>query len=222
MAVTDPGPPVTPLPRGRHKLGADEVAASQRARLLAAMEELVDEVGYAKASVPKIARRARVTDRAFYALFVDKAACFISLCEQHGDALRQELAEMTQTIATSEDVFAAFDAALFRYLEWWTERPAGSRAFFVEILTVGDRAYASRDSRAAMFASTLRATGTILREAAGIDDEPAEIDAVAAAVIATELVAREVRAGRIHRLSELHSDLRRVLLLLLLGRYEAG
>lgn len=208
----------TPLPRGRHKLGAEEVRASQRARLLQAMEDLVDEVGYSKASVPKVARRARVTDRAFYALFSDKAECFIALCEQHGDALREELSDAAREMSGAEDMFAAFDAGLHRYLRWWMERPGGSRAFFVEILTVGDRAYASRDSRAALFAQTLRGIGTLLRARAGIDGAPAEIDATAAAAVATELVAREVRAGRIDHLPEIHADLRRVLLLLLLGR----
>lgn len=208
----------TPLPRGRHKLGADEVKASQRARLLQAMEEMVDEVGYAKASVPKVARRARVTDRAFYAIFTDKAECFIALCEQHGDALRDEIAQHAQLIAGSGDAFAMFDAGLRRFLEWWKERPGGSRAYFVEILTVGDRAYASRDSRARLFAQTLRGIGTVLRAEANIGGTPAEIDATAAAAVALELVAREVRGGRIDRLTDLHPDLRRVLLLLLLGR----
>ena len=60
--------------------------------------------------MPKVAKRARVTDRAFYALFEDKAACFIATCERHGDQLRDLLEASVQQIEAAEDPMAAFDA----------------------------------------------------------------------------------------------------------------
>ncbi|WP_283605156.1 TetR/AcrR family transcriptional regulator [Mycolicibacterium poriferae] len=215
MPESEPG--AQPLPRGRHKLSKSEVLESQRQRLLVAMEELVNENGYAGASVPKVAKRARVTDRAFYALFEDKAACFIATCERHGDQLRDLLEASVQQMEAAEDPMAAFDAGLHMYLQWWMDRPAGARAFFVDILVVGDRAFASRDRRASMFADALRRIAVVLRRRVGIAGEPQDIDAVAAAALASELVARYVRAGRVAELPLLHPDLQRVLLLLLLA-----
>ena len=215
--MSDGEPVAQPLPRGRHKLSKEAVLRSQRERLLVAMEELVNENGYAGASVPKVVRRARVTDRTFYALFTDKADCFIATCERHGDQLRDLLNAYVGEIENADDALAVFDAGLQLYLQWWMDRPAGARAFFVDILAVGERAFASRDRRSAMFADALRRIATVLRDRLGIAGEPAEVDAVAAAIVATELVAREIRAGRIAELQRLHAELRRALLLLLLA-----
>ncbi|WP_330506686.1 TetR/AcrR family transcriptional regulator [Gordonia prachuapensis] len=211
-----------PLPRGRHKLSADEVRASQRARLLQAMEELVDELGYAGASVPKVVRRARVSDRTFYSLFADKADCFIAVCEQLGDGLRELMTQSVAGIADVDDPFRAFDEGLTQYLDLWAQRPAASWAYFVELPAVGERAFESRDGRAALFAEALRRIGIALRDRAGIAGEPSTIEATAAAAVAVELVAREVRARRIDTLQSIHHDLHHVLLLLLLGRAPDG
>lgn len=214
--------PVTPLPRGRHKLSREEVRASQRARLLQSMETLVNEQGYAATSVPAVVKHARVTGRTFYELFDDKADCFIALCEQHGDGLRDLLDAYVAVIESADDPLAAFDAGLAFYLQWWMERPGGSRAFFVELPAVGERAYASRDGRAALFATALGRIGAALRERAGLPPGPQPGDATAAAAVAMELVARDIRAGRLSELPALHPQLRRVLLLLLVGELPAA
>ena len=67
-----------PLPRGRHKLGADTVRASQRERLIRAMLETVAEQGYEATTVPRVVARARVSRNAFYEFFDDKTSCFIA------------------------------------------------------------------------------------------------------------------------------------------------
>lgn len=205
-----------PLPRGRHKLSREEVRSSQRERLLTAIEELVAEQGYAATSVPQVVKRARVTGRTFYELFADKAECFIAACEKNGDEIRAMIDAFVPAIEQADDPLSAFDAGLELYLRWWVERPREARAFFVELPMVGERAWASRDGRAALFAGALARIGTALRAREGGSGTPAAIDASAAAMIALELVAREVRAGRTASLAELAPDLRRVLLLLLL------
>lgn len=214
---SDSGTAPQPLPRGRHKLTRADVRASQRERLLLAMEELVSEVGYEAASVPKVVARARVTGRTFYELFDDKPDCFIAVCERRGDEVLELLDTYAGAVESADDPFAVFDDGLALYLEWWTERPAGARAFFVELPAAGARAFASRDRRAALFAAALQRIGATLRRRAGVTEPIADVDATAAVVVATELVAREIRAGRIAGLPELHGDLRRVLLRLLVG-----
>src|SRR3984885_14051990 len=76
-----------PLPRGRHKLSRDEVLASQRGRLLRAMEELVGALGYESTTVPQVIKAARVSTATFYRFYADKGHCFIPLCEERGERL---------------------------------------------------------------------------------------------------------------------------------------
>src|ERR1700684_2613612 len=80
-----------PLPRGRHKLSRDEVLASQRGRLLRAMEELVGTFGYESTTVPQVIKAARVSTATFYRFFGDKIDCFIALCEERGERLLSAL-----------------------------------------------------------------------------------------------------------------------------------
>src|SRR5947207_10643268 len=73
---------MTPLPRGRHGLSREEVAASQRLRLVRAMAEVMAEKGYARTSVADVLGRARVSRETFYELFGSKEECFMSAFEQ--------------------------------------------------------------------------------------------------------------------------------------------
>lgn len=213
-----PGAEPRPLQPGRHKLSRDEVRASQRSRLMQAMEELVAEVGYERASVPKVVQRARVTGRTFYELFHDKADCFIAVSQARGDELRGLIDAYVAVVEQADDPIQAFDTGLAAYLEWWMQQPEGARAFFVDLPAVGERAFAARDSRTVLFSAALARVGNALRARAGVDGPVVDSDATAAAVLALELVAREVRNGRIEQLRELHPALRRVLFILLVGR----
>lgn len=209
--------PAEPLPRGRHKLSRDEVRASQRQRLLQAMQDLVSEVGYEAASVPKVTARARVTGRTFYELFDDKAACFLALCQEQGDALIDALAPYALALEDADDPVTALDAGLDFYLRWWVDQPAGARAYFVELPAAGARAAAQRDRRVDVLAVFLRRAGEVFRARAGDTAPVREIDALAAAILMIELIAREVRADRLEALPALHGDLRHLLLTLLGG-----
>ena len=55
-----------PLPGGHHGLAAEQVAESQRERLLAAVATLVAERGYAGTTITEIAKTASVSNRVFY------------------------------------------------------------------------------------------------------------------------------------------------------------
>ncbi|HLI39793.1 MAG TPA: helix-turn-helix domain-containing protein, partial [Streptosporangiaceae bacterium] len=72
------------LPRGRSRLPAPTVRASQRERLLRAVIAAVAEAGYASVTVADIVRRARVSRAAFYAHFTDKEDCFLSATHEGG------------------------------------------------------------------------------------------------------------------------------------------
>ena len=60
------------LPRGRHGLSREEVAAQQRTRILAATVDVVAELGYPETRVVDVIKRAGVSRKTFYELFDDK------------------------------------------------------------------------------------------------------------------------------------------------------
>ena len=76
-----------PLPSGRHGLSPEQVAESQRERLLAAVSELAAERGYGQTAITEIAKRAAVANRVFYANFKSKDEAFIDAFDTVADHL---------------------------------------------------------------------------------------------------------------------------------------
>ena len=191
------------LPRGRHNLPVHVVRASQRRRLLDAMLDSVADHGYEATTVPAVVARAKVSRNAFYALFHDKVDCFIALCD---DLAEQILAEMNAT-AEASDWVHALRTGTERYLAWWSERPAFSRTYFVELPTAGARAVEQRDRQYARFRELFDALGAWAR-AQQPELPPLRPLATRTIVLAvTEIVAEEVRAGRTERLIELTEEI---------------
>jgi AcrR family transcriptional regulator len=200
-----------PLPRGRHKLARGEVRASQRERLLRAMTEVVSAEGYAATTVPKVVSAARVSTNAFYELFDDKTDCFIALCEQSGDELLAEMA----TFRDESDWLRGLDRGLESYLGWWRNRAALTHAYLVELPSAGLRALEEKDRQQDRFTEILR---YMARQARAEDpDLPPITDTVVATafVAPTEIIAREVREGRLGGILDLKDDLRYLLVKLL-------
>lgn len=206
-----------PLPRGRHKLPREAVRASQRERLLRAMGELVGERGYEATTVPQVIAAARVSSNTFYSFFRDKTDCFIALCEQLGDELFAQITAFAADAASPADALANFNRGLDVYLRWWQDRPALARAYFVELPAAGHRAVEERARQYERFAAIHRDVAT--RARAFFPDLPPLRDAevAAAIVVMTELVAAEVRVGRVGDLDALAPDLRHLVLKLLVG-----
>jgi AcrR family transcriptional regulator len=125
-----------PSGRSRHGLSAEEVAATQRARLLAGLIEAVAEKGYAALTVGDISAAARVSRRTFYEHFQDKEECFMAAIDAGTTEL---LALMAEAFTGEEDFFDAVSASVGAYLRGLTERPDFARAFNVEILAAGPR-----------------------------------------------------------------------------------
>jgi AcrR family transcriptional regulator len=107
-----------PLPGGSHGLSADEVAASQRKRLIAAVVALVAERGYDGTAITEIARHAAVANRAFYAIFDSKDDAIIAAFDGSADELSTRIAETAgaagdwpqQVIAGLRELVEFFDA----------------------------------------------------------------------------------------------------------------
>lgn len=192
-----------PLPRGRHKLGAEAVRASQRERLTRAMLETVAEQGYEATSVPEVVARARVSRNAFYEFFADKTACFIEACDDEAS----ELLGVVAVAGALPDWREALRQGTRAYLDWWSQRPAFSRAYFIGLPMAGERAVAQRGRGYARFREVFVELGRRARaEHPALPPLPAVIPRILVLAI-TELVAEEVRAGRIERLPELEDDI---------------
>ena len=192
-----------PLPRGRHKLSARAVRSSQRDRLLRAMLGLVGEHGYADTTVPMVVSAARVSRSSFYALFDDKTDCFIAACDRESSELLESLVAM----GSEEDWVQALRRGMDRYVRWWQQRPAFSRAYFLELPAAGTRAVRQRDRQYARYRDMFAALGARAREE---QPELPPLSPLATRMIVagvTEIVADEVRGGRLAGLDALADDL---------------
>jgi AcrR family transcriptional regulator len=200
-----------PLPRGRHRLSARAVRSSQRDRLLRAMLGLVGEHGYADTTVPMVVSAARVSRSSFYALFDDKTDCFIAACDRESSELLESLVAM----GSEEDWVQALRRGMDRYVRWWQQRPAFSRAYFLELPAAGTRAVRQRDRQYARYRDMFAAFGARAREE---QPELPPLSPLATRMIVsgvTEIVADEVRGGRLAGLDALADDLLYLVLRLL-------
>jgi AcrR family transcriptional regulator len=192
----------TPLPRGRHKLDPHTVKSSQRERLLRAMLESVDRRGYQATTVSEVVAAARVSTNAFYEFFDDKLGCFIALCDEEARGLLDAALEGVDAPTWRE----ALRRGVAGYLRWWQERPAFSRAYLLELPSAGAPAVEQRIRASRGFADMF--DGLAQRAHAEEADlrQPPKLAAQLLVVGLTELVAREVREGRVDHLTDMAPD----------------
>lgn len=125
-----------PLPRHRHSLTRTEVETVQRARIIIATAEVVNEVGYAAASSKAIIERAGVSSKTFYALFGDKASAFMAaftLLDGVVVGYARNPPEIDDPVGRAEDGIRAF-------LEQIASTPLFTRLRIVEGPAAGRRA----------------------------------------------------------------------------------
>ncbi|NLT06378.1 MAG: TetR/AcrR family transcriptional regulator [Solirubrobacterales bacterium] len=203
-------PPRRPdqLPRGRHGLSPAEVAASQRGRILDAMKSAAGDLGYHDASVAEVIKRAGVTRKAFYKLFDDKEQCFIQAYER--DLAR--LLTLTLEAFETQDAWAdRLRAALSALLHALGRDPAAARLCFIEVMTAGPRAIAARNEAMRGF--------TLIFDAGRLEDDRARPPALALNMVGgmSEIVHREIAAGRAEDLPRVLPDLMYTAVLPILG-----
>jgi AcrR family transcriptional regulator len=192
----------TALPRGRHGLAPEKVRASQRERLIEAMLDRVAAEGYPATTVTKVVAAARVSPNTFYEFFENKADCFLAACREGARELLEHL-----YAARGETWVERVRDGMRTYLRWWSDRPAISWAYLVELPAAGARATAERDAVYEGYRALFAALADLARE-----EDPAlpPLSPLAVRVLVaglTEVVADEVRAGRTDRLPELEDDL---------------
>ena len=171
-------PVATRLPRGPHRLTREEVAASQRGRMLLAMANVAAEKGYARATVADVIARAGVSRATFYEHFDDKEACFLASYDTGAQAIYDAMVASAQGIEGWEQVL---DAVFGTWLAFLEADLAFTRAYMVEFWAAGDAARERWKERRERTAGLLR----VLHERARAED-PAIVpvsDTVIAAVV---------------------------------------
>lgn len=115
----------------------ERVAADQRARLEAAMTDLVYEGGYPLVTVRGLVARARVTKPTFYRLFSGKEACFMAAYDRAVDEAIGWTASSTQGRLVRADLIGS---ALGSFCLAFTTEPAAAKLALIEPTSVGGEA----------------------------------------------------------------------------------
>jgi AcrR family transcriptional regulator len=219
-AAREPGggtssPNLARLPPGRHGLPREFVEANHRDRLIAACAQVVEEHGYADASVARIIKAAAVSRRTFYEQFTDKEDCFQATYDLVIDNLRERVIAAAEA---AEGWPQNVPAALAEMLRFFASEPSLARLCLVETLAAGPPISNHHRDAVASFAPILRA-GRI--EAQGEGGPPIDTEeAVIAGVVS--LITRWVVVGRTEQLEDLLPDAVTVALTPFLGVADAG
>jgi AcrR family transcriptional regulator len=138
LADTHEGKPG--LPRGRSRLPAPAVQASQRERLLRAVVAAVAEADYAVVTVADIVKRARVSRAAFYNHFSDKEGCFLAAAREGGQLMDSRLVDATRAVAPGASDEAVLRVACRAFLAFMSAEPEFAKIFYVDMPAAGPRA----------------------------------------------------------------------------------
>lgn len=130
------------IPGGRHGLAPEEVAASQRSRILGGMATAVAERGYEATSIADVIARAGVSRKTFYQQFAGKDECFAAACGQE----IERLVEVTLSAFEGEGPpwTRRLRGALTALCAALAANPAAARLCFVEALDAGAATAARR------------------------------------------------------------------------------
>ena len=216
LAHTHEGKPG--LPRGRSRLPARAVRASQVQRLCRAAIAAVAEGGYADVTVADIVRRAKVSRVAFYTHFRTKEDCFLAATREGGQLLADRVVAATRAVPPDAPDEEVLRAACRAFLQFLADEPAFARAFYIGMPTAGPRAVARFDAAERRFAEM---TATWHRRArARHPDWPAVPDDVYLAIVGAiaKLVRTAVRNGQTDALPKMEETLLSLNLAVLAGR----
>jgi AcrR family transcriptional regulator len=121
-----------PLPGGHHGLSREQVAESQRERLLAGLAHAVAVNGYRATTITEIVKAASVSSRDFYESFDSKEDCFLAAFDAVIAHLRELIAAATEPIP---DWPGQVVIALRTALDFFAAEPDLARLCLVEPVT---------------------------------------------------------------------------------------
>jgi AcrR family transcriptional regulator len=205
---------------GKHGLTPEQVASSQRERVLAAMRELVATHGYRDVSVATVLRHAGVSRKTFYELYSGKEECFVAVYEGEMERL---LAPVMQAFEGSEPWVDRLRTALGVLLGALAGDPAAARICFVEVLAAGPLALERRaQALAALDPLFAPHDGADERDADGAQTPRSRAVTAGSVGYLAEVLHREITAGRVEELPLLRAQLTDTLTLPFTGGSRSG
>jgi AcrR family transcriptional regulator len=188
------------LPRGRHGLTREQVLASQRGRILAAVAASVAEHGFARATVADVLARAGVSRETFYEQFSDKEEAFLAALDAGAEGLVSILRAALDLPAA--DPLERLDRALKAYLTTLASEPSFAKAFLIDAYGAGQRATARRIELQRHFVDVM---AEVLAVDADNESDRFACEALVAAV--SSLVTARIGSGRAEELPALRGRL---------------
>lgn len=141
------------FPAGVRTLPADLVKAIQRERLLAAMLETVNELGYRALTVQDVLSRAGVSRPTFYEQFEDKEDCFLAAFDTSAQRLRKRL---EAAVGEDDEGWRLWlRRGLEALLQFIVEEPHAARTVIVEARASSPAGLRQRDALLDRFASCI-------------------------------------------------------------------
>jgi AcrR family transcriptional regulator len=171
-------PPFEQLSPGRDGLGREppfgdtqgahgrQVSDIQRARMLAAMVEVVAERGAANVTVARVVARSGVSRRTFYELFSDREDCFLAAFDDAIARIANEVVLAYEQPAIWREKIRAGLCVLLQLLDY---EPGMGRLVIVETLGAGPKAL---ERRRRVLAQVITAVDEGRLEAKGSDGPP--------------------------------------------------
>lgn len=141
IGASTPALDLLPIRPGPARLTRDEVAASQRSRILRAMAEAASEKGYAATVVADVVARAGVSRQTFYELFTSKEECFL---QAYDASIRSIVAVLDRQVDSRLSPREQLDRVLGSYLDLLAAEPAVAKACLIEVYAAGPRALERR------------------------------------------------------------------------------
>jgi len=138
LARTHAGKPG--LPRGRNRLPALAVQASQRERLLRATIAAVAQKGYPAVTVADIVHLAKVSRAAFYLHFRSREDCFLAATRAGGQLLLERVLEAARAVPADASDEETLRAGCRGFLQFLADEPAFARVFYIDMPAAGPAA----------------------------------------------------------------------------------
>ncbi|HTD58378.1 MAG TPA: hypothetical protein VK672_05740 [Solirubrobacteraceae bacterium] len=121
--------------------GRGQVTGIQRARMIAAMIDVVSERGRSNATVAHVVARSGVSRRTFYEVFDDFEDCFLAALDQ---SISRASKYVLNVYSPADKWRARIRVALVGLLEFLEDEPAMGRLCVVETLGAGRRVHERR------------------------------------------------------------------------------
>lgn len=183
--------------------------------MLAAMRDEVAQRGFKEVPVAAVISRAGVSRKTFYEHYASKEECFVALYERE---LERLLMPALRAFQGTEAWVDRLRTALGVLLGGLAADPVAARICFVEVLAAGPKALARRNEAMAKLDPMFEREN--VSTAVG-SSRPRAVTAGAIGYL-SEVLNREIAAGRAERLPELRAELMYTLTLPFVGPHNAG